>query len=303
MFVCKCCAGIHLVPMGRECTWEKKGSKDIKVTGMEDKRQVTCCVSSAANGVLLPMQIIFTGKTVRCLPKTHAARICLDYGFHLTMSTNHWSNLQTCQQFVRCILVPYFEHVVKEMGLPQSQKMIWLLDCWSVHKSEAFLTWMKKEYPSICVLFIPANCTSKLQPADVVLQRPIKCGFTRCYKQWSSTCIQQQLENNVSDVQLDLKIGTLREELCTWLLQTWKEVGSRTSMIVKGWDKCGLLRSFERNFQAEAMESHAYNSLFTGVDDQNEDVEDIQELDELFETDDILEMMAKCAVSDEVGSS
>ena len=122
----------------------KKGSKDIKVTGMEDKRQVTCCVSSAANGVLLPMQIIFTGKTVRCLPKTHAARICLDYGFHLTMSTNHWSNLQTCQQFVRCILVPYFEHVVKEMGLPQSQKMIWLLDCWSVHKYEAFLTWMKK---------------------------------------------------------------------------------------------------------------------------------------------------------------
>jgi hypothetical protein len=51
------------------------------------------------------------------------------------------------------------------------------------------------------------------------------------------------------------------------------------------------------------MESHAYNSLFTGMDDQNEDVEDIQELDELFETDDILEMMAKCAVSDEVGSS
>jgi hypothetical protein len=27
------------------------------------------------------------------------------------------------------------------------------------------------------------------------------------------------------------------------------------------------------------------------------------ELDELFETDDILELMAKCAVSDEVGSS
>jgi hypothetical protein len=44
------CAGIHLVPMGRERTWEKKGSKDIKVTGMEDKCQVTCCVSSLANG-------------------------------------------------------------------------------------------------------------------------------------------------------------------------------------------------------------------------------------------------------------
>ena len=75
--------------MGRECTWGKKGSKDIKVIGMEDKHQVTCCVSSVANGALLPMQVVFTSKTKRCLPKTHDAKICLDCGFHLTMRFNH----------------------------------------------------------------------------------------------------------------------------------------------------------------------------------------------------------------------
>jgi hypothetical protein len=76
---------------------------DIKVTGMEDKRQVTYCVSSSANGTLLLIQVIFIGKTKQCL----------DYGFHLTMSSNHWSNLEACQQFVRHVLVPYFENVVK----------------------------------------------------------------------------------------------------------------------------------------------------------------------------------------------
>jgi hypothetical protein len=289
--------------MGKERTWEKKGSKDIKVTGMEDKRQVTCCVSSSSDGTLLPMQIIFTGKTKRCLPKTHVAKLCLADGFHMTMSSNHWSNLETCQQFVRHILVPYFQCIVKELQLPSNQKMIWLLDCWSVHKSEAFLTWMKKEHPRICVLFIPANCTSKLQPADVILQRPLKCAFSRCFKQWSAACIQEQLEGDVSRVQLDLRIGTLREELCTWLLQAWKEVGSRTDMIIKGWEKCGLLRPFDKIFQAEAMECNSHNSLFSDVnvdEEHEESLDDIDEWEELFEDEDIMDLMARCVVSDEV---
>ena len=77
------------------------------------------------------------------------------------------------------------------------------------------------------------------------------------------------------------------------------------SRIVKGSEKCGLLRSFARNFQAEAMESHAKNSIFfnSSVDDQNEDVEDIQEWEELFKDDDIIELMARLVGSDEAGSN
>ena len=173
--------------MGAKRTWEKKGSKDIRVVGMEDKRQVMCCVSSASDGTLLPFQVIFTGKTDRCLPKFENKRDCLNHGFHFNMTENHWSNLKTCKEFVKCILIPYFEDIVGKMSLPKSQKMIWLIDCWCVHKSEAFLSWMKKEYPWICVLFILANCTSKLQPVDVILQRPLKCGFINCFKQWSAS--------------------------------------------------------------------------------------------------------------------
>ena len=68
--------------MARECTWEKKGTKDVKVIRMEDKRQVTICVSLAADGYLLPFQIIFRSKTNRCLPKTAFATECLGSGFH-----------------------------------------------------------------------------------------------------------------------------------------------------------------------------------------------------------------------------
>jgi hypothetical protein len=38
--------GLHVVPSGGEKTWERKGSKHVKVLGQEDKRQVTVVVSS-----------------------------------------------------------------------------------------------------------------------------------------------------------------------------------------------------------------------------------------------------------------
>jgi hypothetical protein len=34
--------GIHILPTGMERTWKKKGSKDIHVLGVEDKKQNLC---------------------------------------------------------------------------------------------------------------------------------------------------------------------------------------------------------------------------------------------------------------------
>jgi hypothetical protein len=52
------------------------------------------------------------------------------------------------------------------------------------------------------------------------------------FKQWSASSIQCQIQNGAPQIQLDLTIGTLREHLCTWLLESWKDVGDRREMIV-----------------------------------------------------------------------
>jgi len=62
--------GIHLVLMTRERTWEKKGSKDLGVLGGDDKKSITICVFSFANGALFPLQLIFQRIMKQALPKT-----------------------------------------------------------------------------------------------------------------------------------------------------------------------------------------------------------------------------------------
>jgi hypothetical protein len=61
--------GMQLVPTGRLHTWKRRSAKDVKILGIEDKRQITSYVSSSASGNLLPLQLVFTGTTPHCLPK------------------------------------------------------------------------------------------------------------------------------------------------------------------------------------------------------------------------------------------
>jgi hypothetical protein len=82
--------GVHLKPFS-EWTYEVKGAKQVLNLGKEDKHQFTVLGSAAADGVLLPLQVVFQGKTGQVLPKNAAAVIAVSEGWHLTHSANHWS--------------------------------------------------------------------------------------------------------------------------------------------------------------------------------------------------------------------
>jgi hypothetical protein len=82
--------GMHLKPFS-ERMYEVKGAKQVLSLGKEDKRQFTVLGSTAADGVLLPLQVVFQGKTGQVLPKNAAAMIATSEGWHLTHSANHWS--------------------------------------------------------------------------------------------------------------------------------------------------------------------------------------------------------------------
>jgi hypothetical protein len=97
---------LHIRP-STDQTYDVKGVKDVKNLGKDDKRQITCTVSSAASGDLLPLQLIFQGKTTAVVPKDPRAVAARAKGWHLTMSSNHWSNQQTMKEFVDQVIVPW----------------------------------------------------------------------------------------------------------------------------------------------------------------------------------------------------
>jgi hypothetical protein len=249
--------GLHLVPADNH-TYEKMGSQEVRVIGGDDKRQITVCVGSSMNGDLLPLQLIFQGKTQQCLPaRTPEAAAA---GFHLTKSENHWSSLETMKEYIVEVIVPYTKERIKEHKLHADSHVVLVLDVWSVHKSADFRSYMKQEHPHIHLVYVPPNCTSKLQVADVMLQRPFKSGIKKHFNAWVAEKVAQQIEaENILGLSSYLKMAFIKPLILQWCVDSWSALRQQPDMIRQGWDIChlSLFDALNEQKRQEAVEQSA----------------------------------------------
>ena len=245
--------GVQLVP-GSGWTYEKKGAASVAVVGAEDKRQITACIASSLDGAFLPLQLIFQGKTPRCLPEATPRSIAAKV--HLTFSDNHWSNQQTMQQYVEEVIMKYANRCVAAQGLHDDAKIILVLDVWAVHKSEEFRRFLRTHHPRIHLVYVPANCTSKLQVADVALQRPFKRAITALFEEWAAAEIKKMIDNDTpASFAESLKMSVLKPKVLDWCVESYRGMLERKDLVLKGWTRCctSLFNVLDPEKRCEAM--------------------------------------------------
>lgn len=278
--------GILLAPADSR-TYEAKGAKDVQVIGADDKRQITACIASSLDGDFLPLQLIFQGKTEQCHPPlTQEAK---EAYVHLTHSENHWSNQTTMQEYISEVLVPYAERRIQQYNLSRDAHIVLVLDVWAVHKSEEFRRFLRTHHPRIHLVFVPPNCTSQLQVADVVLQRPFKHGVRRRFNEWAASVLREQVQTDeLVGLNPFLKMSSIKPLLLQWLVQTWKHLSEGRDYIKMGWHTCcrSLFDVLDPVKRAEAVESAAKGELQVngvvpeGTEQEEEDDESDHDEDE-----------------------
>ena len=92
---------INYIPVA-SWTMESEGSKKVEIIAKDDKRQIMAVLAGSLKRDFLPFQIIYEGKTSRCLP---AVKFPPDW--HATFGENHWSNEETMHDYLVKILIPY----------------------------------------------------------------------------------------------------------------------------------------------------------------------------------------------------
>jgi hypothetical protein len=218
---------------GDKMTWADAGAKQVSLTNTDEKRAFTVMVSVASDGTLLPFQAIYQGKTSRSCPAPSSPHYqdALSAGFHLVCSgtDTYWSNQQTMKLFVNKILAPYYDKKKTDLGFPPSQKSLWQIDVWSVHRSEEFRKWMKDNHPTIIIDFVPGGhgCTGVHQPCDVGIQRPFKSSTKRSYHEDVVQEMLVQLDKNSGNLMIDNRILVLRNRSVGWLWNAFQAVNKK----------------------------------------------------------------------------
>lgn len=159
--------------------------------------------------------------------------------------------------YMQEVLVPYYKAQKERLGLPMDFPCIWIIDCWSVHIKDAFLVWIRKQYPFIRVLFIPANCTGLMQPCDLVGQRDLKCILRAIGTLFAMLQLREALkrleglseeerEQKIKEgaLNLDTSTSTIKALLPGWLLEAMKQLQAR-GVLIKGWEQSRLLEALD----------------------------------------------------------
>ena len=70
----------------------------------------------------------------------------------------------------------------------------------------------------ILYITVPNNCTDRLQPLDVSVNKPTKDFLRAKFQKWYSLEIYQQLERGVTE-QVDLRISTMKPVTAKWMIE------------------------------------------------------------------------------------
>jgi hypothetical protein len=182
------------------------------------------------SGEVLPFQAIYAGKTSGSLPSpktpSHSkATEELKFHFEFSKGDNYWSTIETMKSYVIKILASYFQSHRQQMNLP-NQICIWQIDCWSVHRSLEFRSWMSAAYPWIRIHFVPANCTGIFQPCDVGIQRILKLAIRRSALKDIVDHTMEQLKSGVGPNQItfEKRLPVIRNRSVQWLINGYEAI-------------------------------------------------------------------------------
>lgn len=117
--------------------WAPIGTRTVRGTHKDDKRQITADLVCAATGDIRFFELIFGGKSDRCLP-TKAVReeYEKEHKFLFKYSDNHWANESTkCALFTSLHEEKVARKKAQGMSAEAAEKavMVVLLDCWPVN--------------------------------------------------------------------------------------------------------------------------------------------------------------------------
>jgi hypothetical protein len=62
---------------------------------------------------------------------------------------------------------------------------------------------------------------------------------------------------------IDLQMSNLKPKICRWLHAAWRQVQGMEEMIIKGWQKIGIMNAFTLEFQVVVMEANALIPFLT----------------------------------------
>jgi transposase-like protein len=198
------------------------GSKQIRIkTTGNTKKGATVALCCSATGIKLPALLIFKEKG-GVFGRHVAAGLQEAHNVRIQASKNGWMTQELYHWWLRNIF-----------GAGDEIRML-VVDSYRAHMTQNSVNVVADECDA-CLIFIPAGCTSLVQPLDVVVNRAFKDEMRKQWGNWIS-------ENRPLTIAGNLKSAT-RQDVINFVSRAWDSISIETIRL--GFLRCGIANNLD----------------------------------------------------------
>ena len=89
---------------------------------------------------------------------------------------------------------------------------------------------------------MPANCTDKLQPIDVSVNKPIKDKLRSRFHDWYASEVEKQLKIvKMNEIKVEMTTVAMKIKCAQWMISAIQEIQERPEIAVNGFRATGIL--------------------------------------------------------------
>ena len=223
---------IKYIPLS-DWTMAEKGSKRVEVFGIDDKRQITATFAASLTGSFLLIQLVYAGKTSRCHPAVEFPE-----GWHITHTPNHWCNEQTMITYIQIVIVPYMTEKRRQLGLDAKHTSLVILDEFKGQTTAKVLNLLQRY--NLLYVIVPPNCTDRLQPLDVSVNRAAKQFLRNKFENWYADNIAAQKSSGSEIEPVDVRLSVVKPMAAKWMIDLYDYFVAHPQIIKNGFKHVGI---------------------------------------------------------------
>ena len=129
------------------------------------------------------------------------------------------------------------------MALPIDYRALVLFDNFNGQCTEEILTLLDDNH--INVIIIPANCTDRLQPLDLAVNKSVKDFLRSEFRDWYAKQVCSQLDEDCVEL-IDLRLTTIKPLGAQWMANAFDYIKSKPEIIKNGFSSAGISQQKKR---------------------------------------------------------
>ena len=213
----------------------------------KEKQQITGTFAISQSSEFLPMQLIYEGKTTRCLPKN----VIFPKGFNIAFTKNDWSNEEKAVELLNKIIFPYIDNVKERLDLPSDQKAKLIFDVFRGQTTANVIQHIT--HKGCVVLYAPNNMTNYFQMLDLNVNGQAKEFLKKKFEVWYAEQVTEQIKagRNIYDVEVPMKMSDMKPIHARWVTGLCDHLKNSKEMILTSWQMSGLEEAYNKELPPE----------------------------------------------------